>query len=265
MSNSTNAAPKQGARKNVVAILAVILVVCLVGGIAGGAYLINQFGKVSDPSSANRVEPALPTQDKAMSNPVDFDALKQKNSDIIGWVYVPDADVNYPICQSPTDNSFYLSHDAEGNDQRFGAIFAELCNVSDFSDAVTVIYGHNGRDQLSMFGGLHKYEKRDFFDAHQNFYVYAPGHIYTYQVVSAFITDDNHLMNKYGFFQTYDQLRKFEKNIQNPKSVQSIVNKDVKLDDDSKFMVMSTCNAAELGQGNRFLVVGVLVNDTEAN
>ena len=39
---------------------------------------------------------------------VDFDQLWQKNADAVGWLYLPDTTINYPILQH-SDNDYYLT------------------------------------------------------------------------------------------------------------------------------------------------------------
>ena len=36
---------------------------------------------------------------------VDFDSLKSYNSDVVGWIYCPDTEINYPVAQSD-DNDY---------------------------------------------------------------------------------------------------------------------------------------------------------------
>ena len=39
-----------------------------------------------------------------------FAALKQINPDIVGWIYIPDTNIDYPILMGENDN-FYLNYD----------------------------------------------------------------------------------------------------------------------------------------------------------
>ena len=40
---------------------------------------------------------------------VDFKGLKSLNEDVIGWIYIPDTEINYPIVHT-ADNDYYLDH-----------------------------------------------------------------------------------------------------------------------------------------------------------
>ncbi|MGU7991878.1 hypothetical protein ACS6Z4_10350 [Streptococcus suis] len=47
------------------------------------------------------------------------DALKQKfhqNPDVYAWVRIDGTRIDYPVAQHPTDDSYYLSHDLDGNE-----------------------------------------------------------------------------------------------------------------------------------------------------
>lgn len=205
-------------------------------------------------TTTNKDEPLV-------ENPIDFSTLKEKNSDIYAWITVADTEVDYPVVQSPTDDSFYLKHDGETKKwSASGAIYTELINNTDFSDPITVIYGHNGYGS-SMFTTLHRFEDEDFFNNHEYFYIYTTDRKLTYQVVSAFKYDDRHIMNSFNFADS-DVLKEFQSYIQNPensakKNVRTEL--DTVIDENSKIVILSTCITNQ--KSNRYLVCGVLTND----
>lgn len=83
---------------------------------------------------------------------VDWDALLAVNPDTVGWVYIPNTPVNYPIVQGP-DNEYYLTHDFDGASgwiAEFGSVFLEASNKRDWSDACSFVFGHHLNDG-SMF------------------------------------------------------------------------------------------------------------------
>ncbi|MBR2100494.1 MAG: hypothetical protein IJ927_04120, partial [Eubacterium sp.] len=43
-------------------------------------------------------------------NPIDFNSLQKKNSDIYAWIKVGGTKVDYPIVQSPETDEMYLKH-----------------------------------------------------------------------------------------------------------------------------------------------------------
>ena len=54
-----------------------------------------------------------------------------------------------------------------------GCIYTRRENKKDFSDRLTVIYGHNMING-SMFGTVRRFEDEDFFKTHKEFYIYMP-------------------------------------------------------------------------------------------
>ncbi|MGU8066516.1 class B sortase, partial [Streptococcus suis] len=50
-----------------------------------------------------------------------LEQMFQKNSDAYAWIRVEGTKINYPVLQHPTDDTYYLTHDAEGNETQYGA------------------------------------------------------------------------------------------------------------------------------------------------
>lgn len=195
---------------------------------------------------------------KKAENPIDFDSLIKKNPDIYSWIYIPNTNINYPVCRHASDDNFYLDHDIYGNYSYAGAIYSQFCNTREFDDRVTVLYGHNMADG-SMFADLHKFKDKNFFDENKYFYIYTENRKLTYEVVSAFVYDDRHIMNTFDFsddkvFEDYLDM------ISNPRSVSSNAREGISLDIDDKIVTLSTC--LNSGDG-RYLVQGVLINDEQ--
>ena len=197
-------------------------------------------------------------------NPIDFNSLQKKNSDIYAWIKVGGTKVDYPIVQSPETDEMYLKHSAiDKSWVASGAIYTEMVNTKSFNDRVTLIYGHNGYSD-TMFTTLHKFEKKDFFDKHQTFVIYTPTSKLTYKIVSAFKYDDRHIMNSFDF-QNDDIFLEFLDMIQNPASSNKNVREDLgrELTTNDKVVVLSTCITNQ--RSSRYLVCGVLESNEETN
>ena len=251
----SNTSPKK--RTPVIVALSAIIVICLAGAITGGVYVLNVNKQIADAENAANITPSTP-EPTLEENPIDFDSLRKESKGIYAWIYVPGTKVNYAVCQSK-DNSYYLDHNEKREKSVLGAIFSETYNAKDFQDPVTILYGHNGAKN-AMFGSLHKFSDKGFFKEHKEMYVYAPGHVYTYKIISAYTTNNRHLMGAYNFYNP-DQLAAFPEQVKNPSSVDKNVRKKVELDASSKLLVLSTCNTGALAKSARYLVIGVMTHD----
>ena len=60
-----------------------------------------------------------------------------------GCVCLPGTEIEYPILQHPSDNSYYFMHNIDGSYGYPGCIYTENLNSKDITDNNTVIYGHN--------------------------------------------------------------------------------------------------------------------------
>lgn len=106
---------------------------------------------------------------------VDWDSLREINPDIVGWIYIPDTVVNYPIVQGDS-NDEYLRKSFDGTTGPLataGTLFIDSSNTKDFSDRNTAIYGHHMHDG-SMFEELSEWVDPDAFNQHRDIYVLTP-------------------------------------------------------------------------------------------
>lgn len=118
---------------------------------------------------------------------VNFDALKAINEDVVGWIYIPDTEVNYPILQGE-NNDEYLRHLLTGEYNSAGSIFLDTYVMDDFSGKNSPIYGHNMKNG-SMFADIVDYKKQSFFDEHPTAMLITPEKNYYVHLFSGYVTD----------------------------------------------------------------------------
>ncbi len=190
-------------------------------------------------------------------NPVDFPYYQSINSDIYAWIHVPGTDIRYPVaCATDQADGFYLEHNIYREYEFAGTIYSEKKNGFSFSDRNTVLYGHNMLNG-TMFAQLHKFEETEFFDKHDVFYIYMPGHIYTYKIFSAYEYDNRHLLNSFDYTND-DVWQEYLENATNPKSM-NVNTREVEVKLTDRIVTLSTC--VGYNKNARYLVQGVLIHD----
>ena len=184
----------------------------------------------------------------AASLEVDFDALKQVNGDIIGWILFDNNGISYPVLQGK-DNEEYLYRLADGTKSKAGSIFMDAACSPDFSDAHTIIYGHNMKN-LSMFGKLKWYRtKRGYYENNRYFTIYTPDRVLRYEIFSWYEANADDMVYQVGFQPDGFFLTFIEKMVK-----RSSRNTGVTVDENDKIVTLSTCSA----NGKRFVVHGKL-------
>ena len=113
---------------------------------------LEQFVSFESPKAPEILGTTAAQDESTVFPEVDFDGLSQINPDIVGWLYIPGADISYPVVQAG-DNDYYLDRMFDGTRNSAGSIFLDAYCASDFSDRHSIIYGHHMRD-LSMFARL---------------------------------------------------------------------------------------------------------------
>ena len=100
---------------------------------------------------------------------VDFEKLKEKNSDVVAWLKVNGTNIETTVVKT-TNNDYYLTHNFNKEYNSAGWIFADYKNKVDGTDKNLVIYGHNMRDN-SMFGSLKWVINEDWYNNEDNKYI----------------------------------------------------------------------------------------------
>ncbi len=136
--------------------------------------------------------------ESAADGHVDFEVLQEENPDIFAWLYVPGTDIDYPVLQSPVSDDYYKSHGQNGQEDESGALYTEMPNMMNMCDFNTIIHGKDNEDG-DLFAGLHKFEDPDFFEKNEEFYIYLPDNVLTYEVFAAYYDDGSDILRRFDY------------------------------------------------------------------
>ena len=160
--------------------------------------------------------------------------LKKINKDIVGWVKIDNTNIDYPILAG-LDNTDYLKRDYKGDYSPSGSIFLDYRNSRDFSDSISIIYGHNMAKGL-MFSDIKKFKDTDFFDINRTGKLYTSDKVYNLEIYSFNIIEANRDI-------TY-KLQKYKNNSNEviTNLINEAINKrDLVINDKDKYLLLSTC------------------------
>lgn len=166
----------------------ILFIVALAGFLGSGGYLLNreiqdrasqsdleavtEFYESEEVESAqNGIWSGIAVEDEVVPRDeqnrlLAFSDLVEKYPDTIGWITVPNTDIDYIVVQDKDgdDNDYYLKHDFQGDKNRNGAIFGDYrLNIEyGVKQPNIVIYGHHMKSGL-MFHNLIKYDEISFY------------------------------------------------------------------------------------------------------
>lgn len=148
-------------------IMACLAVIVLVSG--WKVYNILHDYKVNRDIYSKIAEVAMP---EGFNGEIDFDALREINPDIVGWLYYESTNINYPIVQAE-DNDYYLHITFEGTWAVGGTLFVDAVTEAPFEQFNTIVYGHHMQDH-SMFGDIEKLKDPEYCKEHPQFELITP-------------------------------------------------------------------------------------------
>lgn len=175
---------------------------------------------------------------------INFEELKQKNPDTIAWLKVENTSIEFPVVKT-NNNSYYLTHNFNKENNKAGWIFADYKNKFDGTDKNIIIYGHNRRDD-SMFGTLKNVIKKEWYSNEENQYItlITEKEYQKFQVFSIYQIEAEEYYLKTDFKTT-----EFSDFISTLKQ-RSIKDFNVEISDEDEILTLSTC-----ANNNKYRVV----------
>lgn len=216
--------------------------------------------ETGDMSESDEFYASLLPEDKK----IDIAGLKNTvNQDIYAWLYIPETGIDEEVLQHPDDIGYYSTHNSEGQEDENGAIFTQMFNSKDFSDNVTVIYGHNGGNEKG-FSKLNLYADPEFFKSHPYIFVYTEDAILLYETFAAYESDDKLIVLFYGT-QDYDMYQIYLQRLKEIAGVNYNINEKNWPSGEDKILTLST--GVKDKDDRRFLVqarfVGGFIEDED--
>ncbi len=166
---------------------------------------------------------------------VDFDALKQENGDVVGWLYCEDTPLNYPLLQTD-DNSYYLKHTFAGYYSDIGAIFVDYRNRPGFIDKNTIIYGHH-MPNGTMLTCVENWDSQEYYEAHRSLYLLTPDGDYMIDVIAGYVTPATSDTYTVVYNSPKDNASYLQKIL-----AKSVFTSDVEADPEANYILLSTCS-----------------------
>lgn len=257
-------------KPNFKTIAAILLVVSMVLTIAGcGAKPSEESSSDASSSSSSSSESVsevqLPPDAPKESKRDKIVEMFNKNSDTVGWLFLPNTHIDEAIVQNPpndTKNQYYLRKNLEKKYDFNGCYFADFeCNFEDGLSRNTVIYGHNMDDNPEgiKFAQLRKWLDLDFAKKNPYIYFSTPEKDMVWKIFSVMYTSV-----KFNYVQTDPDNTEFL-NIINEARKASQYNYEVDVNVTDKIITLSTCTYVYGGSNTsqRYVIMARLVRPGE--
>lgn len=169
---------------------------------------------------------------------VDFNSLRLKNPDVVGWIYIESIELSYPVMQGK-DNEYYLTHTWDRQEVFAASIFMDYRNYPDFKDFNTIIYGHNMKDG-TMFHNIQYCMEPEHYEKSPYIWILTPDGDYKYEIFSEY--DTRYDSDTYTIFDgPGESLEEYIRKMQE----QSLWKTEIKLGKKEHILTLSTCNGAD--------------------
>ena len=167
-----------------------------------------------------------------------FSKLRETNPLTKVWISVSNTLINYPVVQT-SDNDYYLNHSFDNSYSTSGWIFMDYRNNL-LEDKNTIFYGHNllNKTGFGILEYLFNNKNKDNFIK-----IITEDSIYTYQVFSGYLIDDEVYYLQNNFYNDKDY-----QSFLDVISSRNILNIDNSVSLNDKIITLSTCTDDNKGR-----------------
>lgn len=181
----------------------------------------------------------------------DWDALKEINDEIVGWITIPDTKIDYPVLYHEGDdryNQYYIKRTYKKESSEYGSVFIDYRSTEAEKSRNVIMHGHDMLDG-SMFAGLLGYSPKgdltgdiDFYREHPTVIFNTPDGDAKYKIISMFKTSTRYEHGEFfnymqGEFNSDAEFMNFVYNMR----VRSFFNIPVTCNENDQIITLSTC------------------------
>ena len=188
---------------------------------------------------------------------IDWDSLFAICNDVVGWIYLEDSTIDYPIVQAE-DNDYYLRRLLDGTWNNSGSIFVDYENYPGFVDKNNVLYGHHMLEAPYMFADVEKYRDQEFYDTHKVIEIYTPNdkRFLVYPLAGVYDTGSGDYVRL-----RFDGEQDFLDYVDSFVS-RSTFESDEQIEPGDRIVLLSTCEYKVNTVDGRYALIGKIVEDT---
>lgn len=181
--------------------------------------------------------------------------LKTINSDIVGWLEIPNTNISYPILQGK-DNSYYMKRNYKKEWTIDGSLFLDKDYDWVKPSDNLLIYGHNNRGSTDMFVDLLKYKDENFYKEHSQVRFTTEKEDGVYDIISVFLSRVYYKREtdvfRYYYFIDANNKEEFDKYVNKSKNA-SLYDINATAEYGDQLITLSTCDWTQ--KDGRFVVV----------
>lgn len=201
------------------------------------------FASSASQSSETPTSSAQPERD-TQGRLVRFVNLQKVNSDIVGWIKIPNTIIDLPVLQASTNRAdFYLTHDYNKNYSFYGSIYADChAPAAGGKSRSIILYGHS-LNSGRMFTQLKNYKELNFYKATPAFTFDTVDGQSQWKVISVFLTNTlSEQGEPFNYMKTIFKNDSDYLNFVYQLRIRSIYNTGVSFNANDKIVLLSTCS-----------------------